>query len=69
MPLMPASELTKGSSVQGAFKAFPGRIFSEWLRFRRRSLSCLAPGWETAPKSAERVRALDKAATVWAKFN
>lgn len=64
-----SSDMTQGSSISEAYQVFVGPVFTEWLRLRRKALTQFDPHWKAAPKNAKRVRALDKAATIWAKFN
>jgi len=70
MPLMDNPEdLTKGSTVFDAAKAFSGVVFVHWLLFRQRAADQINPDWRALPEDRSRVRFLDKAAESWAALS
>lgn len=60
----------KNSALPNAAKAFPKRVFVEWLKLRRQGADTFFPGWRQMEKrDKRRVQVLDLGAVLKARFN
>jgi len=61
----------KNPALPDAARAFPKRVFQEWLRLRRQGADQFFPEWRrlTDEQKRERVYCLDLGAVLKARFN